>query len=1493
MQYIIVSTSKCNYQAWQIRLLNWSRKRVNQEGKLIVLLSEDEGHKNENPKFEYNSPDVEVIELPDWASKWKEEHDDWWGGIPNKYESFNWLAAYYPFKDSDILIFLDPDMIFLEPVNIRPRKNQIVGQNWQGYQPLPNWPVEKQAFMYPFVLRFSTLKMIKEHFKNYCFKIRKEINRWESDMWALDYASKANNIDIKYVPRLGVCTAWKDNDNTAPSPIIHYPNVIESKKGKKIFFKQDYTFQPDQKIEIRSARNETDKRLLINIDQERTDFVYHVKWDFEEIFKGYNGKDGNLILKPWPGGFNNIRMSLELGVCLAFLTNRTLILPPTYKMYLLEGTSNFSDFFKTDQLGIKTIDFEEFCKEQNIVPDEKEVKKVSKILDYDSVQNVVNFEKIPVPEWFLKGRETINSEEIFDSETNLFLDGGLLGNFYQSIYSSYDIELKKLIAKYVVYKDELIDLAWEFINYFGDQTYFAIHIRRNDFQYKDLFISCEDILANLKEIVPLYSTLYVATDHKEKEFFKPLEDNYNVVYYDTIANRIDLHPEDVNWIPIIEQLICTRSIKFIGMKLSTLSSYVYRMRGYMNDIDDKEYYLNGEPYNLEKQCTFRDEKDFIANWSREYKCSWDFEKKTIFVSIASYCDTQLFHTLESAIEGATCLSRIVFGVHLQDTQKTYSKLLSKEYPNLKVVFTPKEDAKGVVWARNTLKRELFDGEDFFLQVDAHSRFKKNWDNILIHQYKSINSEKPVITTYPNAFEISDKVKSYEKNKTNSPLKINKFLTENPLENRLRPGNKVALRNYEVTNSKWCAAGFVFAPKDWVRDIEIPDEIIFNGEEDLMTHLSFFHGYSLVTPSEACVWHNYNYKNEKTGKRYKKFNPNLKGDNSMRLINDYLYGHSYSRTLKQLEKFLEWDFKLVEGHATIFVSIASFKDSDIRATIDDCVSKAKYPEKLTFGICWQYDNRSNVNEDYLDDLARVLHIKIAKFQSSESRGVGWARRQAMSFYESETYCLQIDSHTRFVDQWDDILIKEHRNLEKVSDLPILTFLPPSFEQIPYLNTTNPINYPKIRSIEPDYLFEYEDQHEVFPESRNFNIPIVEPCFIFTFGTWAKDVKPNPDIYYSGEELDLSIRSFRMGYDFYTPSEVIAYHGHGNSHSKIYNSHNIDDVRKSHQLSLKSISDLISGENDKNSFRRSFKQYENYLNVDFKNRTVSNFDVKELHFRKKPLKVGLITRCKDEYFIEEFCDYYFNQGIDEINIIDDDSSDKSIYDNLISNDKVKIHFEKNIITTSFANKLYAQIKDNYEWMIYVDVDEFITTKKDSAKTIRDELESTFKDADCIKIPWVMMSPNGLKESPGSILKEITTRMNHDKKHPNSKSKHSKFRCRYKTIEVKSIFKTAMFNDIFDHIPKKVVNNQKPIVVDGVKNKNIIFNSYYNELREEDIRTGYLLCYHYRIISEENCKKKINTNRWYKGYTLDDLMSTDFPEILDETLKTKSLFYEMQEV
>ena len=198
---------------------------------------------------------------------------------------------------------------------------------------------------------------------------------------------------------------------------------------------------------------------------------------------------------------------------------------------------------------------------------------------------------------------------------------------------------------------------------------------------------------------------------------------------------------------------------------------------------------------------------------------------------------------------------------------------------------------------------------------------------------------------------------------------------------------------------------------------------------------------------------------------------------------------------------------------------------------------------------------------------------------------------------------------------------------------------------------------------------------------------------------------------------------------------------------------------------------------------------------------------------------------------------------------------------------------------ANELYNKIRDKFEWFIFVDVDEFITAKDN---TIKYELETTFRNADWVKVPWVMMSSNGRKKNPDSVLLENTYRWNHDKKHPNE---INKFRCRYENIETKSIFRSSKFAGIKDHRPI-YCTVKNPVVVDSIDNKPSDLNIFYSNLRESSIKKGFLLCYHYRIISDENDINKIKNSNYYQNFTIDDLRKSDHPDIIDENMKNKVL-------
>ena len=60
------------------------------------------------------------------------------------------------------------------------------------------------------------------------------------------------------------------------------------------------------------------------------------------------------------------------------------------------------------------------------------------------------------------------------------------------------------------------------------------------------------------------------------------------------------------------------------------------------------------------------------------------------------------------------------------------------------------ESKGACWARHKVQ-SLWQGEDYYLQIDSHMRFVQGWDEILIAMLEQCDSPKPVLSTYPLQF----------------------------------------------------------------------------------------------------------------------------------------------------------------------------------------------------------------------------------------------------------------------------------------------------------------------------------------------------------------------------------------------------------------------------------------------------------------------------------------------------------------------------------------------------------------------------------------------------------------------------------------------------------------------------------------------------------------------------------------------------------------------
>lgn len=223
--------------------------------------------------------------------------------------------------------------------------------------------------------------------------------------------------------------------------------------------------------------------------------------------------------------------------------------------------------------------------------------------------------------------------------------------------------------------------------------------------------------------------------------------------------------------------------------------------------------------------------------------------------------------------------------------------------------------------------------------------------------------------------------------------------------------------------------------------------------------------------------------------------------------------------------------------TIFVQIASYRDPELYTTISDCIRKAKYPERLRFGICWQKSEDESLGK-YFDD----HRFRIHSIAWSESKGVGWARHICNSLYQYEDFTLQIDSHHRFIDDWDVKIIDMWRSCNHKK--AVISGYPPGYETIDGTDMYHQLPPMSMVVKGFDYGFVPTFKSWYIHNTESINKPIrgcfIAAGFVFTIGKVCEEVPYMEDIYFTGEEIVYSLRLFTHGYRVFYPNKWILWH-----------------------------------------------------------------------------------------------------------------------------------------------------------------------------------------------------------------------------------------------------------------------------------------------------------------------------------------------------------------
>lgn len=233
---------------------------------------------------------------------------------------------------------------------------------------------------------------------------------------------------------------------------------------------------------------------------------------------------------------------------------------------------------------------------------------------------------------------------------------------------------------------------------------------------------------------------------------------------------------------------------------------------------------------------------------------------SIFISIASYRDPELTRTIKSALENAAHPEELHFGIVLQEIEKFEPDL--SWVPNLSLIKIHPKFARGAGLARAEAMK-LYNNQDYYLQIDSHTIFEKNWDILCIEQIKKAQeiskNNKIILSYFPPPFYIHKNGKvEFVKNSLKQPAYPTKQIP------KLTKRKDWTAERIEFTDrarkmpepSTTILAGFVFTIGDIVNDVPYDPEISFFGEEICFAARAWTRGWDIYSPSVVILYHFY-------------------------------------------------------------------------------------------------------------------------------------------------------------------------------------------------------------------------------------------------------------------------------------------------------------------------------------------------------------------------------------------------------------------------------------------------------------------------------------------------------------------------------------------------------------------------------------------------------------------------------------------------------------
>lgn len=226
----------------------------------------------------------------------------------------------------------------------------------------------------------------------------------------------------------------------------------------------------------------------------------------------------------------------------------------------------------------------------------------------------------------------------------------------------------------------------------------------------------------------------------------------------------------------------------------------------------------------------------------------------IFIQIASYRDVEIEWTIRDCRAKARHPDSLRFAVVVQTVEGEIPPDLSN-IPGVTAVYIVPRWDQGVGYVR-ALANSMYTNEDYYLQIDSHTRFEWDWDLILINQIETSKATRPVVSTYPPMFWYPNQIMAednveFGSNSSTVVLTATGWHRSKTLilEPHVLP-NRCQMPGFAL------AGGFIFTTGDFARSVPYEPRIIFIGEEIVLSIQAYTRGYDILSPSAAPLYHHY-------------------------------------------------------------------------------------------------------------------------------------------------------------------------------------------------------------------------------------------------------------------------------------------------------------------------------------------------------------------------------------------------------------------------------------------------------------------------------------------------------------------------------------------------------------------------------------------------------------------------------------------------------------